>query len=391
MTAQAVTNLILWATAAFWIVFTLNRLRAYRWIPHLPALDGDAGTDAPARVSVVVAARNEEDRIENTVRRMLGQVGVEIEAVIVDDRSTDRTSEILRSLAGEDDRVRVIRVDAVAPGWLGKVRACHLGAGKATGDWLLFSDADAWMQPDLVARSVQAAKRHAADHVCLYPGQIRPSLMGKAVLTFFSLLVAPLVARANRDRRLSFAGVGAYNMVKREAYRSVGGHERLKLEIIDDVKLGVLLRRAGHRTRVFDAVHDLEIEWAADVPGIVRALEKNMFASVRFRLDVALLLALSQMTVWAAGMAGPFIGTAAGIAAGVGLLSTSLPGLVVARRAGWSPAVALLCPLMLPVMTDSLLRSTFTTLARGGVRWRETFYPLDALRHGLVPWFEWKR
>jgi cellulose synthase/poly-beta-1,6-N-acetylglucosamine synthase-like glycosyltransferase len=92
------------------------------------------------------------------VRRLLTQKDVELEMIAVDDRPTDRTGEILRRVAAADPRLKVLRVDALQEGWLGKCHACHLGAGGATGEWLLFTDGDVWMKPDVIARAVGAAR-----------------------------------------------------------------------------------------------------------------------------------------------------------------------------------------------------------------------------------------
>src|SRR4051812_50115897 len=100
----------------------------------------------------------------------MAQRGVEAEFFIVDDRSTDRTGEILRQLAKEDARVKLMRVEVLPDCWLGKSHACHVGASAATGDWILFTDADCWLKPDEIARAVQLAARDGADHVATFPG-----------------------------------------------------------------------------------------------------------------------------------------------------------------------------------------------------------------------------
>ena len=115
-----------------------------RWTKKLPPLNSFFTEPIKLKqtVSVVLAARNEADRIEKTVRGLLRQQEVNLEIVIVDDRSSDQSSEILRKLAAEDKRVQVIRVDVLPPGWLGKCHACYLGANVTSGEWILFTDAD---------------------------------------------------------------------------------------------------------------------------------------------------------------------------------------------------------------------------------------------------------
>src|SRR5437764_1298015 len=139
-------TLIFGGTAAALLAMTAYILWHLRWMHRLPPLNAFAEPPSDVRIkcSVVIAARNEEARIEQTIRHLLAQRGVEAEFIVVNDRSTDRTGEILRRLADEDARVKVLRIEALPEGWLGKCHACHTGASAATGDWILFTDADCW-------------------------------------------------------------------------------------------------------------------------------------------------------------------------------------------------------------------------------------------------------
>ena len=117
---------------------------------------------------------------------------------------------------------------------------------------------------------------------------------------------------------------------------------------------------------------------------MIQHMEKNYFAAAEFRTAAALCLSFGNTLLWLAGIVGPFTGTRAGLAAGLGLLSMILPASVVARRLGWSPLSAVATPFFLPLMFYAILRSTVLTLRQGGIRWRDTFYPLAALRAGRV-------
>src|SRR5262245_11560923 len=166
------TTLMFGGTAALCLSMTIAALWHLRWVQRLPTLEaltaaGHSATPAAGwvRCSVVIAARNEEARIEGTLRRLLAQREVEADFIVVDDRSTDGTGEILQRLAQEDARIRVKRVDVLPLGWLGKCHACHVGACAATGDWILFTDADCWLTADMIARAVRQAEREGVDHI----------------------------------------------------------------------------------------------------------------------------------------------------------------------------------------------------------------------------------
>src|SRR6185436_6169331 len=179
------------------------------------------------------------------------------EFIVVDDRSTDGTGEILRRLAKEDARLKVKRVDTLPEGWLGKCHACHVGAGMATGDWILFTDADCWIKPDVIVRAIRLAERENAAHVSLSPGTVIEGLGARAWHLLFLTSLAGWFSGANRDRPKSYIGIGAFNLVRADAYRQCGGYEALRLTVVDDVKLGLLMRRAGGRTRAFLGVDDV--------------------------------------------------------------------------------------------------------------------------------------
>ncbi len=385
-------TLIFCGTTALFLSMTLAALWHLRWVRRLPALEAlTTATEpdlssAPARVrcSVVIAARDEEARIEGTVRRLLAQQGVEAEFLIVDDRSTDRTGEILRQLAKEDARVKLKRVDVLPDGWLGKCHACHVGASAATGDWILFTDADCWLKPDVIARAVRLAERDGADHVVISPGIDVKSTATRAWHLLFLTTVLSWFSGVNRDRPKSHIGSGAFNLVRATAYRQCGGYEALRLTVLDDVKLGQLLVRAGKRTRAFLGVNDVKCHWGTTVWSMVKLIEKNYFAALDFRLGLALAGIMAVILFFAIIVLGLMSGTAPGLAAALSPLTLILPASILARRVGWSWPCAVFVPFMLPVDLFALVNSTWVTLRQGGVRWRDTFYSLETLRAGTV-------
>lgn len=378
-------------TAVLFLSMTAAALFHLRWVKRLPSLatlnailsaeaNAGAGRQGPVRCSVVVAARDEEARIEDTVRHLLAQRGVELEVIVVDDRSTDRTGEMLRGLAPQDPRLRVERVEVLPDGWLGKCHACHIGAEAATGDWILFTDADCWLEQDVIARALIVAEREQAQHIALTPGITTGTLAARAWHLAFLVSLANWVSGVNRDRPKAHLGIGAFNLVNREAYRRCGGYEALRLTVLDDLRLGLLLRRAGMRTRAFIGGDDAACHWGTTVPGMIKIMEKSHFALLDFRLGPALVASLGGMLFWGLAFCGPFTGTTAGMAAGAALLSLIVPASLLARRLDWSIGVAALMPFLYPVLFYSLFHSTVVTTRRGGVRWRDTFYPLAMLR-----------
>lgn len=380
-----------WGVAAVFLLMSMGALVHQRWARRLPSLQelnasssGSGTNAAPRPCSVVIAARDEEARIEQTVVHLLAQQGSELEVIVVDDRSMDHTGEIVRKLAERDARVRRVRIDNLPDGWLGKCHACHVGTSMAQGEWILFTDADCWLKPDVLARALQVAETQGADHIAMTPGLATHSLGTQAWHLAFLISLAKWIAGVNRDKPEAYFGLGAFNLIRASAYRECGGYEMLRLTVLDDVKLGLLVRRAGKRTRAFIGGDDVECHWGSTVASMVRVMEKNYFATVDFRLGIALGASGVVILLLCAAVLGPFTGTLAGLAAGVAPFSFILPAWRFARKLSWSWQAAVLTPFIFPVMWFAMINSVFATLRQGGVRWRDTFYAIKTLRKGTL-------
>lgn len=363
--------------------FAVRALLHLRWARRLPSTPEGNGHPLP-RCSVIIAARDEAERLPQTIEHILAQQGVDLELIVVDDRSTDQTPDILRRIAARDPRLKPIRIDVLPENWLGKCHACHVAAQHATGEWLLFTDADCWLSPRILARALTVAREQQVQHITLTPGVPAATLAARACQLAFLLSVLDWLARVNRDAPKGHLGIGAFNLVQAETYRKCGGHEALRLTVVEDVKLGLLIRRAGGRTRGFIGGGDAECHWGVTVPQFIKIMEKNYFAALDYRLWLALLVGLVLPVLWAASLLGPLSGTPGGWCSFLSQLLLMLPAAVLARRVRWPLRAAWLTPLIFPVLYFAILNSTWRTLRQGGIRWRDTFYPLGTLRAGNV-------
>ncbi len=380
-------SLLLAGAGALWLVAAALLLLAALSLRRLPAA-GSAPFPKDAFVSVVLAARDEAGRLETTLRQLAAQRGVRLEIVAVDDRSRDETGALLQRLRPVLPQLVPVRVDELPAGWIGKCHALHVGSKLASGEWLLFSDGDIWLTPDAVARAVAQARAEGVEHLALTPHLQPPQ--GEGALAYQACLL-PLAAAmgvmgflVNRDHPRAFVGVGAFNLITRRLYDAIGGYAALRLEVVDDMKLGALVRRSGARTRLFVGDDDVRCEWGGDVRGLVQALEKNSFAATGYRLGLVIGSTLLFVALYLCGLAGPWLG-APGALAALGLASLALGGVAHARLHRHSVVAGALLPLMLPFAWLVLWNSTLVTLRQGGIRWRDTFYPLAELRTGVVP------
>ena len=399
---QTVFNLGAWLWS-FWSAFgtvwlvclgvEVGRLaRGMRLMPRLA--DVPADSSALPAVSVVVAARNEEQAVASCVRSLLASDYPSLEVVAVDDRSSDRTGVILDELAATDPRLRVLRLQELPPGWLGKNHALECGARLAHGEWLLFTDADVRFAPSTIRRAVTLAQRNKLDHVAAVPALLAPGMGLRLFIAGFSLILTMWLEPWNaiRSNHRAYVGLGAFNLVREGAYRSVGGHASLPLAVADDVTLGRLLKSAGFRQcMALSASSDqrlLELEWYPDLGSAVRGLEKNAFAMFDFRTLAVVIWSLAGAVITGLPLFAllvapgwhrlPWLAVDLLVSASFGAAGRQMMG-----RFPWF--LSLLFPVAQITLTWAVLRSAWLTIWRGGVHWRGTFYPLRELRGGQQP------
>jgi hypothetical protein len=339
-------------------------------------------------LTVVVPCRDEARGVDAAVRSLLAQDLPDLQVVAVDDRSTDGTGELLDRLAARDARLEVIHVAALPPGWLGKNHACAAGARRARGGWILFTDGDVVFAPGALRRALGAATARRLGHLAVAPTFVAPGFAERAFVTAFAALLAPALRlwELPRAGTRAFFGVGAFNLVRRDAYEAAGGHARIPLEVVDDVKLGLLLRRSGVPQGAA-ASGLVSVRWQHGLAPSVAGLVKNAFAAVEYRLPVALAGAAGLLLLGA----GPVVLAAAAPSAaarGVALAALAVSVLHHARaaraQAGARGAEGLLMPACATVLGAVLLGSALAARARGAVLWRGTRYPLDEVRSGCL-------
>ncbi|HYX23500.1 MAG TPA: glycosyltransferase [Thermoanaerobaculia bacterium] len=352
--------------------------RSIRSLADQPPLAGPL-----PRVSIVIPARNEERNLEEALQSILALDYDNLEIDVVDDRSTDSTGEILDRMARANPRLRVVHVRELPPGWLGKNHALELGGRKATGDYLLFTDADVVIEPTALRRAVAAMAADGLDHLTATPEIDRPSVLFEMFIgvfsLFFTLFVKPWKVRDPKSP--NHVGIGAFNLVRASAWRAVGGHQRLAMRPDDDLKLGKLLKTSGFRQEMMFGRGMLRVEWYRSVGELIQGLMKNAFPGVDYRLSVVLSSTVIQLTI----LVWPFLavlvtsGAArwlnlASVAVLLGLCWLNAPLAAVRRWHGVGfPVVTLL-------FLYILWRSTLTILWRGGIDWRGTHYPLADLK-----------
>ena len=344
------------------------------------------------RVSLIVPARNEVETLGPAMRSRLAEGYPALEVVLVDDRSTDGTGALVDAIAAEDSRVRALHLDSLPPGWLGKLHAMSEGLRRATGEWILFSDADVHLAPGTIARAVSLAEAQRLDHLSLLP-QLDPAtwLVDAALASFTRTgLVLGRVWLVSDPRSKVGGSVGAFGLVRRDALERSPGIEHLRLEVADDLALGQMLKSSGSRSALANGRELVRIHWYRSLAELTRGTEKG--AAV---FDHRLLPALCWTGALGALELGPFLAAAfapSAIAHWMGLGGAALllgSTLWMCRFAGQRTLPALLSPLGVVVNGVLLLRAAMVGKIRGGLQWRSTLYSPQELRPGRrvrAPW-----
>jgi glycosyltransferase involved in cell wall biosynthesis len=201
-----------------------------------------------ARLSVVIPARNEEEDIEEALRSILGQKGVELHVIVVNDHSTDQTGAILRRLAEEDSRITVVENPPLEAGWLGKPNAMNHGIALASDELILFTDADVVHCPTSFATGITILQKQGLDFLSFTPRIVCESFWENV---FIPLSLFPLMANSARDlidpKAPEARAAGAFMLIKADVLKDVGGIESVKSAIVDDCELARVVKRNGYR------------------------------------------------------------------------------------------------------------------------------------------------
>ena len=390
--AYVLLSVYAFAGLVYWLWMLAGVIRVVRRVPVL-AHENPAPPSRWPRLAVVIAARDEAETLEPALRSLLEQDYPNLQVVLVDDRSTDGTAAIADALGAADRRVEVVHVRELPGGWLGKVYALAQGAERVESEWLLFTDADVHFAPGALRKAVAFAEVRGADHLAAAPDLIAPNVLIEAMIqAFLRVFVVVLRLWAVEDpHSRTFAGVGAFNLVRRSALEHTPGFEWLRLEVADDVGLGLMIKQHGGRSVLANARGLISVAWYPSFADAARGTEKA-FASVGYcsvprmllMAGVGPLLELAPLLVPVAAWL-PFPYGVPGLwPAAVALLAAAVASMTVVSR--WSRRrmlPAMLLPGAVVVGTYLLLRATWLGWRRGGIVWRGTLYPSRLLRGNL--------
>ncbi len=394
---RGIIKTLSWGMALLWVLRTYDAIHLLPTVPELTMPDWDVAPVGSPTLTVVVPARDEAEKISATLDALLQADYAGLRILVVDDRSTDGTGAIIDAYVAEyaekqPGRLEAIHITELPEGWLGKTFALMVATDNSVSDYLLFTDADVLFSPSILRRAMVYAQDSDADHLVVMPTVLVRS-RGEGIVLGFLQVLGLWASRpwkvADPKAKLDVIGVGAFNLVRRDALNEIGGWLPQRLAVLEDITLGRRMKAAGMRQRVAFAPGLVLVHWAKGGFGLLNGMTKNLFSAFNFQ-PLLLLLACGWIGVFCLL---PL--------AGLAWLPTVLPALVILSCIGATYRVmgaesqidaryAWLYPLGAVGLMFALLRSMVVVLVKRGVVWRGTYYPLRDLRRHNSP-FVWER
>tara|TARA_B110000263_G_scaffold3943_1_gene3333 strand:+ start:504 stop:1595 length:1092 start_codon:yes stop_codon:yes gene_type:complete len=269
--------------------------RKIKWLKDISA---NEGSNTP-KVSIIVPACNEEKNIEVALKSLVTQNYKNLEIIVVNDRSTDETASILERLANEYSNITISNISELPLGWVGKNHALYNGAKQAKGEYLLFTDADIVMDSTAIQRAVYHMQQNKLDHIAVMPEIKMPgfilNLLCVAFYAYFGLLFKPWKVKSLKSKRS--IGVGAFNLMRRQAYLESGTLKAVSMRIDDDIQLGKIIKKKGFNQEFMIGKGLLSVEWYSSFKGMVDGLTKNFFTILNYNIGISFCIYLATYFV----------------------------------------------------------------------------------------------
>lgn len=239
----------------------------------------------PPLVSVLIPARNEQDNIYRCVASFLKQDYKNIEIIVLDDNSTDKTSEIVRAMAQKDSRIKFVNGKPLKKGWMGKCWACQQLSGHACGDYFIFTDADTVHLSNTVTKSLAALLAGKLDAISVYPKQITVTFHERMTVPFINFAILsfmPLLLVKYARGGFFSTGIGQFFMFRRHAYEKMGGHESIKSEVLEDIHLSKQVKRCGLKFMIFDGTDNIFCRMYRNFKEVMQGFSKFVYPAFNY-------------------------------------------------------------------------------------------------------------
>lgn len=355
--------------------YLLNGLKQIKQVSQQPLMAN------PPPLAIIIAVRNEEEDLEKALQSVCRINYTNYRIIVVNDRSTDRTAEILQGFTSQYPQLQVTTISTLPDGWLGKNNALYQGYLGSTEEWMLFADADIVFHPDAINKAVGYAVKQQLDHLTMLPElKSRSAILNSVFATFGIMLMAHMKPwEAKNPKSKASSSIGAFNLVRRTAYEKMGTHVRIKLRPDDDLQMGHIIKKEGLRQDVLVGKGYVCLEWYKNLGELGRGLQKNAFAVANYNLTQAIVNVLNMLLTVALPMPLMFVfgTTVIRIMAAIMLVFHIVYMMMVPPNKWW---YAFMIPFSGFFLAWHFLKASIITVVQGGIYWRDSFYSLDMLK-----------
>jgi len=371
----------------YWLVQVSMLVRCMHVVPILE-VESRPPRENDETVTVVVPARDEESVLESALRSRLLDGDPHLHFIFVNDRSSDSTGSIMERVASDDPRVEVLHVEHLPEGWLGKVHAMQSGVEKSSSEWLLLSDADVHFKAGTIRSAVDLATAREVDHIALIPSIKSPS-------TGLRFCLVPLLRTLSFMVRLwsvhdpastAAMGVGAFNLVRRGTLDHAGGLESLRMEVIDDIGVGTIIKQHGGASLVAAGRKGILISWYDRFDEFLRGIERGTAHLPRgipriVPVILCLILFLFEVFPFLFLLAWPWSSALGWIGLVVSTVVVLL-SIALARHFGLPLAASAAVPAGVSLGLYAAVRCIMKGGRDGSINWRGTRYKVKDLQAG---------
>lgn len=251
-------------------------------------------------VSVLVPARNEETKIARCIESLLAQDYPNFELVVIDDRSTDSTGDIIQAIAARDNRLKFVRGKDAPAGWIGKCNALAHAVGYASGEFFIFTDADTYHHPNSLRDSVSHAIDNKIDLISFVPMQELGSFSERLVMPVLlsSFLIGDPFHTVNDPTAARAYAYGQYILCRRSSYLSVGGHQSVRDEIVEDHAIARVFKEKGFKIEVADGKALYSVRMYTDLESMWMGWTKNLYSFIESKVsNLVMMIILTNSVV----------------------------------------------------------------------------------------------
>ena len=375
LTAYSILITIAWISASIYLLVNSGKIIYLKNVSPISPLPEPS-------VVIVIAVKDEEAEVEAALKSVCQLDYSNYKIIVINDRSTDHTPEILHRMALANSDISVITINDLPGGWLGKNHALYRGYLASSEPWLLFTDADIMYNRHALRKAMNYALANQLDHLTVLPEITSRSFLFKSVVSTFAIMLEMRLRPWNVSNPASKAsiGIGAFNLVKRSAYEKAGTHRLISLRPDDDLKLGERIKASGLRQGVVYGEKEISLQWYTSLHEFIRGLMKNTFAVSNYNLFEAtggaflifIILVMPIPVLLFQGQKGVFMA--------MGILLSQIILMVFKKGMYGNWWHALTIPFAGLVIMYVIVKSALKTLKQGGIYWRGSFYPLTELK-----------